>query len=39
LSERGWYHNFAPMRIREDEPLTFGVASDHPRQADGTSKT
>lgn len=38
LSERGWYHNFAPMRIREDEPLTFGVASDHPRQADGTSK-
>ena len=38
LSDKGWYHNFQPMRIRQDEPLTFGAASDHPRQADGTSK-
>ena len=38
LSKHGWYHNHQPMRMRDDERLTFGTATKHPRQADETSK-
>ncbi len=38
LSERCWYHNEQPMRVRDDERLTFGTATKHPRQADETAK-
>lgn len=38
LSERGWYHNFQPMKKRDDEIMTWGKPSQHPRQADGQSE-
>ncbi len=34
LSEHGWYHNEQPMRLRDDEMMTFGQPSGHPRQLD-----
>ena len=34
LSKRGWYHNHQPLRIRDDERLTFGAVTTHPRQTD-----
>lgn len=38
LSEGGWYHNFKPMRKRDDEIMTWGTPSNHPRQLDGQSE-
>jgi predicted amidohydrolase len=38
LSEGGWYHNFKPMKMRDDEIMTWGTPSDHPRQSDGKSE-
>ena len=38
LSEGGWYHNFKPMKKRDDEIMTWGTPSDHPRQRDGQSE-
>jgi predicted amidohydrolase len=38
LSEGGWYHNFKPMRKRDDEIMAWGTPSDHPRQRDGQSE-
>jgi predicted amidohydrolase len=38
LSKGGWYHNFKPLGLREDELLTWGSPSRHPRQADGRSE-
>jgi hypothetical protein len=38
LSAGGWYHNFKPMRLRDDEIMTWGTPSDHPRQRDGRSE-
>ncbi len=38
LSERGWYHNFQPMKMREDELMTWGTPSHHPRQIDGRAE-
>lgn len=38
LSEDGWYHNFKPMGKRDDEIMSWGTPSQHPRQADGTSE-
>jgi predicted amidohydrolase len=38
LSEGGWYHNFKPMRKRDDEAMTWGTPSKHPRQADGQAE-
>lgn len=38
LSADGWYHNAKPMRLRDDEIMTWGTPSDHPRQRDGRSE-
>jgi len=38
LSEGGWYHNFKPMRMRDDEIMSWGTPSNHPRQRDGQSQ-
>jgi predicted amidohydrolase len=38
LSEGGWYHNHRPMLKRDDEIMTWGTASSHPRQRDGRSE-
>jgi predicted amidohydrolase len=35
LSEGGWYHNQQPMKIRDDEIMTWGTPSHHPRQTNG----
>lgn len=32
LSEHGWYHNPHPMKLRDDEIMTWGTPSNHPRQ-------
>lgn len=38
LSEGGWIHNRIPMKLAKDEVLTFGDASNHPRQSNGQSE-
>ncbi len=38
LSEGGWYHNFKPMQKRDDEIMSWGTPSKHPRQADGQAE-
>ncbi|MGA3033501.1 MAG: carbon-nitrogen hydrolase family protein [Terracidiphilus sp.] len=38
LSANGWYHNFKPMGMRDDEIMTWGTPSNHPRQVDGRSE-
>jgi len=38
LSEGGWYHNFKPMNKADDEIMTWGTPSNHPRQRDGQSE-
>jgi predicted amidohydrolase len=38
LSADGWYHNFKPMKLRDDEIMTWGTPSGHPRQRDGRSE-
>jgi len=38
LSEGGWYHNFKPMKMRDDEIMSWGIPSNHPRQRDGQSE-
>ncbi len=38
LSEGGWYHNFKPMKMRDDEIMSWGTPSNHPRQRDGQSE-
>jgi len=35
LSPGGWYHNQRPLKLRDDELMTWGTPSRHPRQADG----
>ncbi len=37
LSEGGWYHNFKPMKKRDDEIMSWGTPSNNPRQRDGQS--
>ena len=34
LSEHGWFHNERPMRMRDDEIMSWGQPSGHPRQTD-----
>lgn len=34
LSPRGWYHNPRPIRLRDDELMSWGQPSRHPRQLD-----
>ncbi len=38
LSERGWYHNERPLRLRDDEIMTWGQPSVHPRQLDSRAE-
>ncbi len=38
LSEGGWYHNFKPMMKRDDEIMSWGTPSKHPRQRDGRAE-
>lgn len=38
LSKGGWYHNFTPMRKRDDEIMWLGTPSKHPRQLDGQAE-
>jgi deaminated glutathione amidase len=38
LSKGGWYHNHRPMRKRDDETMTWGTPTKHPRQADGQAE-
>jgi deaminated glutathione amidase len=33
-----WYFNLQPMRLRDDEILSWGTVSNHPRQLDGKSE-
>jgi predicted amidohydrolase len=35
LSKGGWYHNFHPMNLAENEIMTWGTPSSHPRQSNG----
>lgn len=34
LSKRGWYHNERPLRLRDDEIMSWGQPSRQPRQLD-----
>jgi len=38
LSERGWYHNERPLRLRDDELMSWGQPSKHPRQLDSRAE-
>lgn len=38
LSQGGWYHNFQPMKKRDDEIMSWGVPGTHSRQQDGKSE-
>jgi hypothetical protein len=38
LSEGGWFHNFKPMQKRDDEIMSWGTPTRHPRQADGQAE-
>lgn len=38
LSEGGWYHNQRPMKMRDDETMSWGKPSQHPRQIDGRAE-
>lgn len=38
LSERGWYHNERPLRLRDDEIMSWGQPSQHPRQLDARAE-
>jgi predicted amidohydrolase len=37
LSEDGWYHNFKPLKLRDDELMTWGTPSHHARQVNALS--
>ena len=38
LSVGGWYHNQKPMKMRDDEIMSWGTPSDHPRQYNGQAE-
>jgi predicted amidohydrolase len=38
LPKGGWFHNFNPMKMRDDEIMTWGTPSNNPRQRDGQSE-
>jgi predicted amidohydrolase len=38
LSEGGWYHNFRPMRKRDDEIMSWGTPIRHPRRESGQAE-
>jgi deaminated glutathione amidase len=38
LSEHGWYHNERPLHLRDDELMSWGQPSKHPRQVDARAE-
>lgn len=38
LSKGGWYHNERPLRLRDDELMSWGQPSQHPRQVDSRAE-
>jgi predicted amidohydrolase len=38
LSEGGWFHNEQPLKLRDDEIMTWGTPSQHLRQADAQAE-
>jgi len=38
LSAGGWYHNFKPMQKRDEEIMSWGTPTKHPRQTDGQAE-
>ena len=38
LSKGGWYHNKRPLRLRDDELMSWGQPSQHPRQIDSRAE-
>lgn len=38
LSEGGWYHNFQPLRKRDDEIMSWGKPIPHARRANGQAE-
>lgn len=38
LSEKGWYHNYKPMKLADGETMTWGIPSQHPRQSNGQAE-
>jgi len=38
LSQGGWYHNEQPLRRRDDELMSWGQPSQHPRQLDSRAE-
>jgi hypothetical protein len=38
LSEGGWYHNQKPMKMCDDEIMSWGIPGNHPRQRDGQAQ-
>jgi predicted amidohydrolase len=38
LSAGGWFHNEQPLKLRDDEIMTWGTPGQHPRQADGQAE-
>ncbi len=38
LSVGGWYHNHRPMKMRDDEIMSWGTPGDHPRQRNGQAE-
>jgi hypothetical protein len=38
LSKGGWYHNERPLRLRDDELMSWGQPSQHPRELDSRAE-
>ena len=38
LSEGGWFHNPKPMKMCDDEIMSWGIPGNHPRQRDGQAE-
>jgi hypothetical protein len=38
LSEGGWFHNYKPMQKPDDEIMSWGTPTRHPRQLDGQAE-
>ena len=38
LSKGGWFHNYRPLKLRDDEIMTWGTPSQHPRQTNGQAE-
>jgi len=38
LSEGGWFHNYRPLQKPDDEIMSWGTPTKHPRQVDGQAE-